>query len=622
MMIAVAAFAAFIATFNETFLNVALAPIMQSCAVDAPVVQWLTTAYMLGAAVMVPVSAFAYRSLPTRPLFVGTVGLLVAGSLVCALAGASFEMLLAGRIVQALGTGLLIPIGMNITLEVAPREKLGAYMGLMGAMTTIGPSSSVLIAGLLLAMGDWHLLFWVFAALSALCLLSGCVFLGNIARLTHPRLDAASVALAALGLVGVLYGVSTAFGGEALAALGAGLLGVIMLALFVHRQGRLAQPLIDLSTLRIAPFAVGVIVNMLSLITMFAMNIIIPIFMQSVLGVPALSASLTLFPAIALSCVLSPLAGRVYDRYGASVLLPLGFLLLGVFACALSLLIAGGDVLLLAVLYVPVIGGSALIIGPVQSLALSKLSHEQSAHGITVMSTGFQVAGCLGSSLFVGIFSAVSAAVVQAGVAPADGAARGFLTAGLVVCAIALVGLALSLLLTRLAARAVELPEAAAAATTTTAAHVLRDIMKADVYSLGATDTLEDALRLFVDKQISGAPVVNAQGKVSGFISDGDIMRHLADQHPSFVNSWSLMAELHNDDFGQALEEAMALSVGQVANKHVICVNANDDLGAICKVLVDRHLRKAPVLENGRMVGIINRSNISRYALAQYLGKR
>ena len=207
-IVAVAAFAAFLATFNETFLNVAFAPIMANLGVDVSTVQWLATAYMLGAAVMVPVSAFAYRSVPTRPLFVGTVALLVIGSVIGALAP-SFPVLLAGRIVQALGTGLLIPIGMNITLEVAPREKLGTYMGIMGAMTTLGPSLSVIVAGVLLAAFSWHMLMAVFAVLSAACLVFGAVMLGDIAKLTRPKLDAPSVALVGVALIGLMYGVST-----------------------------------------------------------------------------------------------------------------------------------------------------------------------------------------------------------------------------------------------------------------------------------------------------------------------------------------------------------------------------------------------------------------------------
>ncbi len=120
--IAVAAFAAFLATFNETFLNIGFSPIMSDLGVSVSTVQWLATAYMLGAAVMVPVSSFAYRSISTRKLFLSSVGLLIVGSLIGALAQ-NFQILLAGRIVQALGTGLLIPVGMNITLEVAPKER-------------------------------------------------------------------------------------------------------------------------------------------------------------------------------------------------------------------------------------------------------------------------------------------------------------------------------------------------------------------------------------------------------------------------------------------------------------------------------------------------------------------
>ena len=163
----VAAFAAFLATFNETFLNVGFAPIMESLSVDVSTVQWLATAYMLGAAVMVPVSAFAYRSFSTRRLFCATAALLVIGSIIGGVA-TNFIVLLVGRIIQALGTGMLIPIGMNITLEIAPREKLGTYMGIMGAMTTLGPSSSVILAGAILAVADWHMLLWVCAGLSML----------------------------------------------------------------------------------------------------------------------------------------------------------------------------------------------------------------------------------------------------------------------------------------------------------------------------------------------------------------------------------------------------------------------------------------------------------------------
>ncbi|MDR3288552.1 MAG: MFS transporter, partial [Peptococcaceae bacterium] len=132
MIIAVAAFAAFIATFNETFMNISFTPIMLDFGIGESTVQWLAGAYMLGAGVMVPISAFLYRSIPTRRLFLAVVALLIIGSIIGGFA-VSFPVLLGGRIIQALGTGLLIPVGMNITLDAAPRQKLGVCMGLMGA---------------------------------------------------------------------------------------------------------------------------------------------------------------------------------------------------------------------------------------------------------------------------------------------------------------------------------------------------------------------------------------------------------------------------------------------------------------------------------------------------------
>ena len=618
-IVAVAAFAAFLATFNETFLNVAFAPIMADLGVDVSTVQWLATAYMLGAAVMVPVSAFAYRSVPTRPLFVGTVALLVVGSVIGALAP-SFPVLLAGRIVQALGTGLLIPIGMNITLEVAPREKLGTYMGIMGAMTTLGPSLSVIVAGVLLAAFSWHMLMAVFAVLSAACLVFGAVMLGDIAKLTRPKLDAPSVALVGVALIGLMYGVSTVFSGSIAVAVGAAVVGAAFLVLFVRRQKRLEQPLIDLRPLSVRPFAVGVVVNMLSLVTIFAMNIIVPTYLQSVLGMDSLVASLALFPAIMLSCVASLLAGRVYDRHGARVLLPVGFLLIGVFAALVSVFISTGSVLVIALLYIPVICGSALIIGPVQSFALSHLDPELNPHGVTVMSTGFQIAGCIGSSLFTGVYAAVLGGQAAAGASTFDAASTGFLAAGLLVAAFALVGFLLALRV-----RSYEKAQAAGRTADARAdapaaeAPLLASIMKADVWALPATATVLDAVRLFAERGISGAPVVDEQGNAVGFVSDGDVMRALADQTSAFKSAYSFVVERGNADFDQTVAAVMGQPVAEIATLRVISVDLHDELGGICKVLADKHLKKAPVMDGGRMVGIVNRSNIARYSMTSYL---
>ncbi|MDO5846002.1 MAG: MFS transporter [Methanocorpusculum sp.] len=431
----IAAFAAFIATFNETYLNVAFTPIMTDLHIDTNTVQWLTTAYMLGAAVMVPVSAFLYRNIPTRFLFLGSVGVLILGSIVGVLAW-NFPVLLIGRIIQSLGTGILIPVGMNVTLEAAAPNVIGRYLGIVGAMTTLGPSLSVLVAGGLLSVsgGNWHLLFGVFAVLSALCFLAAFAKLPNLAQLTRPKLDVLSTILISFALIGILYGISTSFSGNVLGSVVSAVIGIVCLAAFVLRQRSIPNPLIHLKPLGVRIFRIGVIINMISLIVIFAMNILLPVYLQGTLEADAMVASLVLFPAILLSCIVAPLAGRAYDKHGVRVLLPAGFILMAAALAAIVLTISTGVLWLIALLYIPVICGSALIIGPVQSFALSRLSPELIPHGVVVMSTGFQIAGCIGSSLFMGVYS-VFFASGEAGFSYAVILAAAFAVAGLVLAA-------------------------------------------------------------------------------------------------------------------------------------------------------------------------------------------
>lgn len=442
------AFATLLATFNETFLNVALTPIMADLAVNAGTVQWVTTAYMLAAAIMVPVTGFLYRSVATRRLTLVALALLMVGTIVSFLSQ-SFALLLVGRIVQALGTGMIVPIGMNLTLSVAPKGKLGTYMGVVSAMTTLGPAFGPIIAGMILNVADWHMLFVAFAALVLVAFVCAALFVPSAAELTHPRLDIASTCLVSLALIGILYGVSTVFSGNVVVAAGSLVVGIGCLAGFIVRQRCVAEPLLDLRPFSNRAFIMGLLIIIIALMTVFSMNMILPLFMQGSLGFSAFDAALTLLPACILSCVLAPLAGKVYDRCGLRVILPIGLALMAVFTFALSRCTAATTSLTIVLCYAPVIVGCALTMGPAQSFALSSLKPQLYPHGVTIVSTSFQIAGCVGSSLFVGVMSGVQTSQVAAGVTAATALASGFQVACLVAVALASLGFVLALALGR-----------------------------------------------------------------------------------------------------------------------------------------------------------------------------
>ncbi len=444
----VIAFSSLLATFNETFLNVALTPIMSDFSVDANTVQWVATAYMLCAAIMVPVTGFLYKRVPTKRLMAVALCFLLLGSVLGVFAP-SFPALLVARVVQALGTGMLVPLGMNLTLVVAPEGRLGTYMGTVSAMTTLGPALGPIVAGAVLEAYSWHALFGLFALLVAICLVLTVALIPNVSNLSNARIDVASICLISVALIGLLYGISTIFSGQLVAAVVSIVIGAGCLAVFVSRQSKIADPLLDLRPFKNPLFVIGLLLVIIALMTVFSMNMILPVFMQGALGYTALDAALALFPACIASCVLSPIAGRVYDRKGLRVITPVGLACVALFTFVLSTIGGQARSWQIVVFYLFVILGVSLTMGPAQSFALSRLERDLYPHGVSIVSISFQIAGCLGSSVFMGIFSLVQNEVLRADTAPTEAIASGFSSACLLATALGVVGFVLSIVLSR-----------------------------------------------------------------------------------------------------------------------------------------------------------------------------
>lgn len=607
IILLITAFAVFLATFNETFLNVAFDVIGRDLGVGFDTMQWLATAYMLGAAIMVPVSAFMYRRVPTKILFLSTVACFIIGSLVAGLS-TTFIVLLIGRVIQALGSGMLIPVAMNIVLQIAPKEKLGAYMGTMGAMTTLGPSLSLIVAGAFLSFTDWHVLFAVFGGLCIILFILAAIFLGNIATLSKPKLDILSVILISIALIGVLYGISTVFTCWWIALI-TFVVGAFALVWFIIRQKKIATPLINLAPFKVKAFNLGILINILTLIMIFALNIVVPKYLLAEKGVIAIIASLALFPAIFLSCIVAPIAGKIYDKHGIKVLLPLGFSLMAIFSILLAFFITTPSIILIALMYIPIIVGSAFIVGPIQTHALSYLKPEESPHGVTIFSTGFQIAGCIGASLFASLY-AYSCTTSTANDA--------FLLVGLIVAGVAVIGLIISLLLNRIKRK-----DATLIATATPLTDKVADIMLHDVYTIDHNAPIIEVMRLFVNKKISGCPIVDDDKKFIGFISDGDIIRFLAQNNTNFKSVYSYAVT--NGAEGQIstkLRELLTMPVTEIAGKDLFYIQSDQSISEACNIMATMHKKKVPVMQNGEMVGIVTRSDITKkvmdYSISAY----
>ncbi len=288
---------AFIAGFNENLVNMALVSIMAEYGVDSVTAQWLVTGYMIVATVVVTCMAFLYRRFHVRTLFFGAAGLSIVGSAM-GLVAPSFELLLVARLVQAVGTGIFIPLMMNTILVVTPKNKLGTYLSVGGCMITFGPAFAPVVCGALVTAFGWHSIFVVPIVAMAVLAVLGFFYMKNLE--THEaHLDVLSVLLSAVALTVLSFGLTqlTTDGVLAVAAL---VLAAAMVAVFVVRQLRCAHPLIDLAPMKNRAFWPAIILVTIAMMSMFSMSVLLPLYFEGAAGMTAFAAGLViLVPVLA-----------------------------------------------------------------------------------------------------------------------------------------------------------------------------------------------------------------------------------------------------------------------------------------------------------------------------------
>ena len=312
---------AMVMILNETSLSVALPAIMADYGIPATSVQWLLTGFMLTMAVVIPTTGFLLERLTTRQIFAASSGFFLAGTVVAALAP-SFVVLLIGRVLQAGGTALMIPTLMTVAMTLVPQQRRGTVMGIISVVISVAPALGPTVGGAILNHFTWHVIFWAMLPLMVLILLAGLWRLSNVGENRDTPLDVLSVLLSALAFGGLVYGLSSIekmLEGGAVVEIAVTIVGAVALVLFVLRQQRLARDdraLMDLRPFLVRNFTLAVLVLLLSFGLMLGMVTVLPIYLQTTLGVTAFATGLAVMPGGILQAFLSPIVGRIFDSKG------------------------------------------------------------------------------------------------------------------------------------------------------------------------------------------------------------------------------------------------------------------------------------------------------------------
>ncbi|VXC43742.1 Lincomycin resistance protein LmrB [Nocardioides sp. AX2bis] len=409
---------------NETIMSVALPSLMVDFDITAATAQWITTAFLLTMAVIIPVTGYLISRFPLRLLFTVAMVSFSVGTLVAALAP-TFGLLVLGRVVQASGTAVMMPLLITTVLNLVPASRRGRMMGTISIVISVAPAIGPTVSGLVLANLSWRWMFWIVLPIALLALALGRLWVRDVTPVTGGRVDVVSVVLSALGFAGLIYGLSSigesATGETLVAPWIPVLVGVVALAVFVRRQLQLRdRALLDLRAFASRTFTVAVLLVVAAMMALFGTLILLPIMLQDVLGLTTLETGLVLLPGGATMGLMAPLVGRAFDRVGPRPLVPPGALLASVALWLMSTFDATTATGTVVAVHVLLSVGIALMFTPLLTSALGSLPQHLYSHGSAIVSTVQQVAGAAGTALFITVMTRGAATAAEAGA----GAAR------------------------------------------------------------------------------------------------------------------------------------------------------------------------------------------------------
>ena len=424
--------AAFVAILNETTMAIAIPELNASLGIPPELGQWLTSAFMLTMAVVIPTTGFLLQRFSTRQIFLAAMILFSSGTLIC-LVAPGFTVLLIGRVVQAAGTGIMMPLLMTTMMNVVPAHSRGRMMGRVGLVISLAPAIGPTMSGIVLDSLGWRWLFAIVLPIALIALGFGAKWMTNLGESTHAPIDIVSVVLSVLAFGGIVFGLSQFGGGQAggsttgsaWTAIAAGL---VFLGLFAWRQLILQKEdraLLDLRVFSAKNYVIAVVIMAVVSLAMFGTFSLLPLYLQNVAGLNATQSGLVLLPGSILMGVLAPVMGRIYDARGPRTLLVPGSVMIAASMFAYSMVGVGTPTWVLVVIQTVMSLGLAGSFTPLFSASLGSLDRKLYSHGSAALNTMQQVAGAAGTALLISIYSSALHSGEAAGRSVAESGSAG-----------------------------------------------------------------------------------------------------------------------------------------------------------------------------------------------------
>lgn len=406
IIVAVMLISAFIAILNQTLLNTALPAIMKGLNVDENTSQWLVTGFMLVNGIMIPLTAYFMDRIPTRNLYLLAMGAFLIGSITAAFAP-SFLVLMIARVIQAMGAGIIMPLSQFTMFSLFPKDRRGFAMGLSGLVIQFAPAIGPTLSGVLVDHFSWRAPLYVVVVVAIIGYIFGIVYMRNFSEIREVVLDKVSVVLSTFGFGLMLYSFSAAGsqGFEHPSVFVTLIISFVIVGVFIVRQLKIDNPILNLHAFETRTFTLTSIASMIAFTSMVGPALLIPIYVQSSLGLSAMLSGLVVLPGAVINGIMSVVTGRLYDKVGARVLVIPGFAILLVSTLMMAQLSAHTPYWYVITMYTIRLFSVSLLMMPLNTAGINSLSNEMVSHGTAIMNTLRTIAGSMGTALMVTLMS-------------------------------------------------------------------------------------------------------------------------------------------------------------------------------------------------------------------------
>ncbi|WP_145472285.1 DHA2 family efflux MFS transporter permease subunit [Staphylococcus epidermidis] len=399
-------FGMFIAILNQTLLNVALPKINTEFNISASTGQWLMTGFMLVNGILIPISAFLFNKYSYRKLFIIGLALFTLGSLVCAISF-NFPIMMSGRILQAIGAGILMPLGSNVIVTIFPPEKRGVAMGTMGIAMILAPAIGPTLSGYIVQNYHWNVMFYGMFFIGIIAIVIGLFWFKLYQSTTNPKADIPGIIYSTIGFGSLLYGFSEAgnkgWGSTEIVTMF--IVGTVFIIFFILRELRMKAPMLNLEVLKYPTYTLTTIINMIVMMSLYGGMILLPLYLQNLRGFSALDSGLLLLPGALVMGALGPVAGKLLDTIGIKPLAIFGIGIMTYATWELSKLNMDTTYLHIMWIYIVRSFGIAFIMMPIMTAGMNALPPRLISHGNAFVNTMRQLAGSIGTAILVTVMT-------------------------------------------------------------------------------------------------------------------------------------------------------------------------------------------------------------------------